>query len=137
MSQYMLLVYEEEVDPAVQAERERQLPLFVDLHRSLREAGLLVGVRRLHSVESATSVRVRGGETEIVDGPFAVTKEVLAGYYVLDCADLDEAIKQAERLPMAPWATTEIRPVVSPAEWVNSARRAGVDVSDEAVEHLA
>ena len=99
MPEYMLLVYEEEVDPAVQAERERELPMFVELHRSLREAGLLAGVQRLHSVESATSVRVRDGETEITDGPFAVTKEVLAGYYVLDCADLDEALKQAARLP--------------------------------------
>ena len=103
MSQYMLLVYEEEVDPAVQAEREQQLPMFVELHRSLREAGLLVGVQRLRSVQSATSVRVRDGETEITDGPFAVTKEVLAGYYILECADLDEALKQAARLPMARW----------------------------------
>jgi hypothetical protein len=137
MSQYMLLVYEEEVDPAVQAEREQVTPALVELHAGLREAGLLVGVQRLHSTETATSVRVRQGETEIVDGPFAVTKEVLAGYYILDCADLDEAIKQAARLPMAPWATIEVRPVVSPAEWVNTARRAGVDVPDEAVEHLA
>jgi hypothetical protein len=97
----MLLVYEEEVDPAVQAEREKVTPLLLELHASLREAGLLVGVKRLRSVESATSVRVRGGETEIIDGPFAVTKEVLAGYYVLECADLDEALKQAARLPMA------------------------------------
>jgi hypothetical protein len=97
----MLLVYEEEVDPSVQAKREGQLPVFVEMHRSLREAGLLVGVQRLHSVDSATSVRVRDGETEIVDGPFATTKEALAGYYVLECADLDEALKQAARLPMA------------------------------------
>src|SRR5687768_18515864 len=107
MAQYMLLVYEEEVDAAVQAERERELPVFVELNASLREAGLLVGVQRLRSVESATSVRVRDGETEIVDGPFAVTKEVLAGYYILECADLDEALKQAERMPMAGWGTIE------------------------------
>ena len=113
MSQYMLLVYEEEVDPAVQAERERALPMFVELHRSLREAGLLVGVQRLHSAQSATSVRVRDGQTEIIDGPFAVTKEALAGYYILDCADLDEAIAQAERLPQARWGTIEVRPVRS------------------------
>jgi hypothetical protein len=137
MSQYMLLVYEEEVDPAVQAEREKELPMFVELHRSLREAGLLVGVQRLHSVESATSVRVRDGETEITDGPFAVTKEVLAGYYVLECADLDEALKQAARLPMAPWATIEVRPVMPADEWLNTARRAGVDLSDEDVRNLA
>jgi hypothetical protein len=137
MSQYMLLVYEEEVDPAVQAERERQLPLFVDLHRSLREAGLLVGVQRLRTTESATSVRVRGGEAEIVDGPFAVTKEVLAGYYVLECADLDEALKQAARLPMARWGTVEVRPIMPADEWLNTARRAGVDLSDEDVRNLA
>ena len=137
MSQYMLLVYEEEVDPAEQAEREKVTPTLVELHRSLREAGLLVGVRRLRSTESATSVRVRDGHTEIVDGPFAVTKERLAGYYILECADLDEAIKQAERMPMADWATIEVRPVMSAAEWVNTARQAGVDVPDKAVEDLA
>ena len=137
MSQYMLLVYEEEVEPAVQAEREQVTPMLVELHASLREAGLLVGVQRLHSSESATSVRVRDDETEIVDGPFAVTKEVLAGYYVLECADLDEALKHAARMPMAPWATIEVRPVMAPEEWLNTARRAGVDVSDEDVSNLA
>jgi hypothetical protein len=137
MSQYMMLVYEEEVDPALQAERERELPVFVEMHRSLREAGLLDSVRRLHSVDSATSVRVRDGQTEITDGPFAVTKEVLAGYYILDCADLDEAIKQAERLPMARWATIEVRPVMPADEWLRTARAAGADVPDEAVEDLA
>ena len=136
MSQYMLLVYEEEVDPAEQAERERELPMLLELHASLREAGLLVGVQSLRSTESATSVRVRDGQTEITDGPFAVTKEVLAGYYVLECADLDEALKQAARLPMARWGTVEVRPVVSPDEWVRVARQAGIDVPDEAVKDL-
>jgi hypothetical protein len=137
MSQYMLLVYEEEVDAAEQAEREKVTPALLELHASLREAGLLVGVQRLRSTQSATSVRVRDGETEITDGPFAVTKEVLAGYYILECADLDEALEQAARLPMAPWATIEVRPVVSADEWVNLAREAGVDVPDEAVNDLA
>ena len=133
MSQYMLLVYEAELDPAEQAEREREMPLFVELHRSLREAGLLVGVQRLHSTESATSVRVRDGQPEITDGPFAVTKEVLAGYYVLDCADLDEALRHAARLPMTRWGTVEVRPVMPAEEWARVAREAGVDVSDEEV----
>jgi hypothetical protein len=137
MSQYMLLVYHEEVDPAEQAEREKVTPTLVELHASLREAGLLVGVQRLHSVESATSVRVHEGEAEITDGPFAVTKEVLAGYYILECADLDEALKQAAQLPMARWSTVEVRPVMSPDEWLNAARQAGVDLPDEAVSNLA
>jgi hypothetical protein len=137
MSQYMLLVYEEEVDAAEQAEREQVTPLLVELHAGLREAGLLVGVQRLRSAESATSVRVRDGKTEITDGPFAVTKEVLVGYYVLDCADLDEALKHAERLPMARWATIEVRPIMAPAEWLSTARRAGVELADEDVRNLA
>jgi hypothetical protein len=139
MAQYMMLVYEEEVDPAEQAEREQVTPMLVALHASLREAGLLVGVQRLYSTESATSVRVRDGQTEITDGPFAVTKEVLAGYYILECADLDEALKHAARLPMAVagWATIEVRPVMSPDQWLDTAREAGVDLSDEDVRNLA
>ena len=61
---------------------------------------------------------MREGETEIIDGPFAVTKEVLAGYYMLECADLDEALKQAARLPMARWGTMEVRPVMPADEWL-------------------
>jgi hypothetical protein len=137
MSQYMLLVYEEEVDPAVQAEREAGLPALVELHRSLREAGLLVGVQRLRSTDSATSIRLREGQTEIVDGPFAVTKERLAGYYVLECADLDEALRQAEQLPMTRWGTVEVRPVMPVDEWLRRGREAGANVPDEAVEDLA
>ena len=137
MAQYMLLVYEEELDAAGQAEREQALPMMLELHAGLREAGLLVDVQRLRSTESATSVRVRAGETEIVDGPYSVTKEVLAGYYVLECPDLDEALRHAARLPMARWGTVEVRPVVSAAEWVDLARQAGVDVPDGAVSDLA
>ena len=137
MSQYMLLVYEEEVDEAGQAEREKALPAMLELHRGLREAGRLLTVRALRSVQSATTVRVRGDEATITDGPFAVTKEVLAGYYLVECADLDEALALATRLPMARWGTVEVRPVVSPDEWVSIARQAGVDVPDEAVEELA
>jgi hypothetical protein len=139
MAQYMMLVYEEEVDPAEQAEREQVTPMLVELHASLREAGLLVGVQRLYSTESATSVRVRDGKTEITDGPFAVTKEVLAGYYILECADLDEALRHAARLPMAVagWATIEVRPVMSPDQWLGTARDAGVDLPDEDVSNLA
>jgi hypothetical protein len=55
---------------------------------------------------------------------------------VLDCADLDEALAQAARLPMARWGTVEVRPVVSADEWLDTARRAGVDLSDEDVRNL-
>ena len=101
----------------------------MELHRSLREAGLLKNVRALRSVESATSVRVRAGDAEIVDGPFAVTKEVLGGYYLVDCADLDEALELAARVPAAGWGTIEVRPVVPADEFVDTrapGRRRGV-----------
>jgi hypothetical protein len=137
MSQYMMLVYQEEIDPTEQAEHEAELPMFVEFFRSLRDEGLLVGVQRLRSTESATSVRVRGGEPEITDGPFAVTKEFLAGYYILECADLDEALKHAARFPGARYGTVEVRPIMPVEEWVNLAREAGADVPDEAVKYLA
>ena len=108
----------------------------LELYRGLRESGLMVGMGRLRSVDSATSVRVRGGETEIVDGPFAVTKERLAGYYLMDCSDLDEALKLAARMPGASYGTIEVRPLLSAEEWVDSAREAGAEVPEEAVRYL-
>jgi hypothetical protein len=136
MPQYMLLVYEEEVDPAEQAEREATMPMLLELHRGLRESGILVGVQRLRSSESATAVRVRGGKTEMTDGPFAVTKEILAGYYVLDCADLDEALGHAARLPVSSWGTVEVRPVMPVADWARRVCDAGIDLSDEDTTYL-
>jgi hypothetical protein len=112
MSQYMLLLYAPEADPAERAEREAELPLWLELNESLREAGLLVATGRLQPVDSATTVRVRGGETELTDGPFAVTKEFLAGYYLLECADLDEALRQAQRVPLARYGSVEVRPIM-------------------------
>jgi hypothetical protein len=137
MAQYMLLVYEEEVDEAGQVERDQAVPWFLELHRSLREAGVLVNVKALRSPESATTVRVRDGDAEIVDGPFAVTKEVLAGFYLVDCADLDEALALAARIPPASWGTVEVRPVVPVEEWAETARRLGIELSDEDVDNLA
>ena len=135
MAQYMLMCCQPEVD-AAEAAGEDEMPMLLELHRNLREAGILLDVQRLRSTESATSVRVREGRTEITDGPFAVTKEVLAGYYILDCPDLDEAIRQAKRLPMAPWATIEVRPVMPADEWLRTARSAGVELPDAAVDNL-
>jgi hypothetical protein len=125
MSQYMVLLYAPEVGPAEQAERDAELPLWFELNDSLREAGLLVANGRLRPVASATTVRVREGETEFTDGPFAVTKEVLAGYYVLECGDLDEALQQAARLPLARYGSVEVRPTM-PID--------GTDVPDQAAD---
>lgn len=71
-----------------------------------------MGGNQLHSIDSATTVRVRDGETLIIDGPFAVTKEFLAGYYLLDSPDLDTALKHAARAPHIAYGSVEVRPVV-------------------------
>ena len=115
MPKYMLLLYADEPDAKEREEREGELPVWRQFTDSLREAGLLLGSDRLHPVDSATTVRVRNGETEIMDGPFAVTKEYLGGYYLLDCADLDEALKQAARVPLARYGSVEVRPVAAAA----------------------
>ena len=112
MPQYVLLLYANPADPEEQAERERELPVWAELNQSLQDAGLLVAAERLQDGDSATTVRVRDGETEITDGPYAVTKEFLAGYYVLDCRDLDEVLKHAARIPLARYGSVEIRPVM-------------------------
>lgn len=112
MSLYMLLLYAPEVDEAGEAQRWAELPLWLEVTESLREAGLLVANAPLHSVDTATTVRVRDSETEITDGPFAATKEVLGGYYILECADLDEALRHAARLPTALYGSVEVRPIV-------------------------
>ena len=66
----------------------------------------------LHPVESATTVRVRDGERLTTDGPFAETKEVLGGYYIVDVADLDEAVTRAEKIPNVGYGSIEVRPVM-------------------------
>jgi hypothetical protein len=108
----MLLLYAPEVDEAGQAERLAEMPRWLEITESLRDAGLLVANGPLHGVESATTVRVRDGETEMTDGPFAVTKEVLVGYYIVDCQDLDEALRCAARLPAAEYGSIEVRPMI-------------------------
>ncbi|MCI0832319.1 MAG: YciI family protein, partial [Chloroflexi bacterium] len=66
----------------------------------------------LQPVPTATTVRVRDGETVTTDGPFAETKEQLGGFYLLNCKDLDEAIVYAAKIPLAPTGSVEVRPVM-------------------------
>ena len=112
MPEYMLLLYAPETDESGERERWAEMPLWEEVTQSLREAGVLLANAPLHSPSSATTVRVRTGEVELVDGPFATTKEVLAGYYLLRCTDLDEALGHAARLPTARYGSVEVRPVV-------------------------
>jgi hypothetical protein len=116
MSRYLVLLYASEGEEAVERQRRAALPLRQELTAGLREAGLLVANGALHRTDTATTVRVRDGEVEMTDGPFAVTKEVLAGFYVLDCDGLDEALQHAARFPTARYGSVEIRPIMDPGE---------------------
>jgi hypothetical protein len=72
--------------------------------------GIRLAGQRLRPVSDATTVQVRGGAVMIADGPFAETKEQIAGYDIIDCADLDEAIEVASRHPVAAFGKIEVRP---------------------------
>jgi hypothetical protein len=74
--------------------------------------GVMGGGDALMPPEMATRVRIRNGKTETMDGPYAETKEQLGGYYILDCADLDSAIRYAAMIPTATEGTVEVRPVM-------------------------
>lgn len=114
MPEYMLLLYAPDVDGAEeQRDRWAEMPLWQEITESLRRAGVLVANSPLHPPSSATTVRVRDGETALTDGPFATTKEMLAGFYILDCVDLDEALRHAARMPTARHGSVEVRPLMS------------------------
>jgi hypothetical protein len=110
MSQYMLLLYTTEEEEL--ADREAEMPMWLELNRSLEEAGLLAATGRLHPTTTATTVTAISGETELTDGPFAITKEVLVGYYLIEVENLDQALGVAKRVPLIRYGSVEVRPVV-------------------------
>lgn len=81
--------------------------------KTYAEDGVVLASEALMPVETATSVRIRGGKTELTDGPFAETKEQLGGFYLFDCDTLDDAIKYAKMIPTAEYGTIEVRPVMN------------------------
>ena len=116
--QYMCLIYSAP-PPADQPDPEPGTPEFdafmkpwIDFTNKVTEDGVMVAGDALMPVEMATSVRVRGGKTETMDGPFAETKEQLGGYYLLDCETLDDALKYAAMIPAADYGTVEVRPIM-------------------------
>ncbi len=102
---YVCLVYGEEA-----AMRELPDSDCAAYARSLDESGHLIVGQALQGVDTATTVRVRNGRTSVVDGPFAETKEQLAGFYFIDARDLNEAISIASRIPPARIGSIEVRP---------------------------
>jgi hypothetical protein len=109
---YLLLIYEQEAtappDPELWA---KEMDAYGAFTAEVRARGLMQGGEALEPTSTATSVRVRDGETVVTDGPFAETKEVLTGFYQLDCKDLDEAIELAARIPAAKRGAIEVRPI--------------------------
>lgn len=108
---YMLLVYMDE-EALTDEERQRCYVESAQLAHDLNSKGQYLGAGPLHSVATATSVRVRDDKRVVTDGPFAETREQLGGYYLIEAKDLDEAIGIAERIPPARYGTIEIRPVM-------------------------
>ncbi len=112
--QYMLLIY---ADPNVQPqpgtpEFGTMMKGYADFSQHVQDDGKFVAGNALEDAPTATTVSVRGGETTLTDGPFAETKEHLGGYYLLDCTDLDEAVKYAAMIPSATHGRVEVRPVM-------------------------
>ena len=111
---YMLLNY---IDPATEPkygtpEFDANIAGYTAVATALRDAGVVFSGDGLQGLHTATSVRVKGGKTETMDGPFAETKEYLGGFYIIDVADLDEAVKYAAMIPAATHGTIEVRPVM-------------------------
>jgi hypothetical protein len=107
--QYAILIYdtEAEANPA-----QQDMEAWGAFTQEVSEKGLMQAGEALQPTETATTVRIRNGQTVTTDGPFAETKEQLGGFYILECKDLDEAIEYAAKIPIAPYGSVEVRPVM-------------------------
>jgi len=110
---YLLMIYASEKDEAKMSPDEtgKLMQAYGAYTEALIKAGAMQGGERLRPIADATSVRVRGGKTEVLNGPYAETREQLGGYYVLDVPDLDAALTWAARCPSSSYGTIEVRPI--------------------------
>jgi hypothetical protein len=111
---YLCLIYESEAAAANMSKEEGE-KVFGEYHAftdGIKTSGHLLGGEALQPTETATTVRVRNGKVQSTDGPFAETKEQLGGYYLINAADLNEAIQIAARIPGARSGSVEIRPIM-------------------------
>ena len=113
---YMLLIYTQEENAENMTPEEYQSAAMIhrDVMGETGRLGILKGAEPLAPTTTATTVRMNNGRAVVTDGPFAATKEQLAGYYILDCQDLDEAIQWASKIPTACGGgdgCIEIRPI--------------------------
>jgi hypothetical protein len=111
---YVCLIYEDPTrQPAPGADRDAIMKAYWQFTEEVQGAGKMVDGNPLEPVTTATTLRVRDGETLTTDGPFAETKEFLGGYYVLDCENLDEALAWAAKIPGVHTGSVEVRPVAN------------------------
>ncbi len=113
--QYLLLIYhgEEQWEMLTEPERQAMYSDYRALREDLQTGGKFIGGNQLQPTSTATVIRVRNGKKAGTDGPFAETKEQLAGYFLVDAKNLDEAMDIAARIPSAKSGSIEVRPVVS------------------------
>ena len=113
---YLLLMYADESIGSNYSKEERQAAAktWAEFRQEMAASGVLISSNGVAPDTSATTVRVRNDKTMITDGPFAETHEQLGGYFLVDCKDLDEAIRWAEKIPAAKYGLIEIRPLWSP-----------------------
>jgi hypothetical protein len=110
--QYLAMIYiDETVDADYNSDYSKTSPEYENYARQLTEAGVMTGGARLMPSSTATTVRVRDDEELFTDGPFAEAREQLGGYFVFECANLDEALKWAAQCPGARSGTVEVRPL--------------------------
>ncbi len=113
--QYLLMLYS---DPSGFArmgptEQQQAMAAYTAFTEALKKAGALAGSNRLQPATSATTVRVTNGKSQVLNGPYADSKEQLGGYYLIDVPDLDSALSWAARCPGASHGAIEVRPVWS------------------------
>ena len=111
--QYLLMIYGNEA--ALQSKSQDEIGRIVGAYMAYTEAvktaGVLVGSNRLRPTGDATTVRIADGKTQVLNGPYAETREQLGGYYLIDVPDLDAALSWAARCPAVEYGTVEVRPI--------------------------
>ena len=115
--QYLLMIYSKEGawEKMTPAEQQQGMAAYNAFTEALKKSGALAGSNRLRPTSTATTVRITNGKSQVLDGPYADTKEQLAGNYLIDVADLDGALAWAARCPGASHGAVEVRPVWSMA----------------------
>lgn len=111
--QYMILIYSaQDAGPQTPEEMGASMPGWFGYTEEMAGAGVLVGGEPLQGIDTATTVQVRDGKASHTDGPFAETKEILGGYYLIDVPNLDDALGWAAKCPAADYGSIEVRPLM-------------------------